>query len=125
MEPYLGARGLSGAENRLLVHPPVGGGGPEDPRVDELYDGVELLQVVLDRSACRTQRAEVRTARRRSARQACRRRRAPVRMTLRLQLRLLRAEDVLMLLFFNLWPSSQTMRPKSTFCTWNRDQAAE
>lgn len=48
---------------------------------------------------------------------------APVRMTLRLQLRLLRADDVLMLLFFNLWPSSQTMRPKSTFCTWNRDNA--
>lgn len=24
-----------------------------------------------------------------------------------------------MLLFFNLWPSSQMMRPNSTFCTWN------
>lgn len=48
---------------------------------------------------------------------------APVRITLRLQLRLLRADDVLMLLFFSLWPSSQMMRPNSTFCTCNQENA--
>lgn len=55
-EPYLRTRGLSGAYNRLLVHLPVRGGGPEDPRVHELDDGVELLQVVLDWSAFKNPR---------------------------------------------------------------------
>lgn len=30
-----------------------------------------------------------------------------------------------MLLFFNLWPSSQMMRPNSTFCTWNHQSATK
>ena len=51
---YLCAGGLSRAQDGLLEHLPVSGAGAQDPWVDQLYDGVELLQVILDGSTWTT-----------------------------------------------------------------------
>ena len=100
---YLSADGLSGAEDWLLVHLPVGSRRPQNSRVHKLYDGIELLQVILDRSTYSTantidERRLGESKRSIKQRAVC----VPVRITLRVQLRPLRAEEVLMLLFFNL-----------------------